>query len=156
MVLVESLSVENIVANANFSNPKNAISALVSLLDEGKQIPEKLYDKVVSQLIEREKQMSTGIGKGVALPHCALDEIDDFCVALAVLEKGINFEAIDDEPVFLIVLLLSPKSKMQMHVKNLAGIAKFLSNEDTKQNLISLKNPTLIKKFIEDNATHAK
>ena len=97
-----------------------------------------------------------GIGKGVAIPHCAIEAIDDAKGALAVLDKGINFEAIDDAPVQLVVLLLSPKLKMQQHVKNLASIAKFLSTDDNKHSLLGLKSAAEIKKFINEHGIHVK
>ena len=100
--------------------------------------------------------MSTGIGKGIAIPHCVIDQIEEPKIAMAILPKGINFEAIDDEPVQIIILLLSPKSKMQLHVKNLAAIAKFMNNDQLKDKLISLKDSSEIKKFITDNCANVK
>jgi mannitol/fructose-specific phosphotransferase system IIA component (Ntr-type) len=156
VVLVDSLLAENIITDLKQVNRWDVIKLLVGLLVKSGVIPESISEQVTKALIDREKSMSTGIGKGVAIPHCAIDQIDEARVAMAVIEKGINFESIDDEPVHVVVLLLSPKSKMQNHVKNLAGIAKFLSNDALKNAIISMKNTADIKNFIIEHAAHAR
>ena len=156
MILIDSLLADNILTDLKPANRWDVIKELVSSLVKNGQIPTAIAEPVSKALLEREKSMSTGIGKGVAIPHCAIDNIEDAQIAVAILEKGINFEAIDDAPVHVVVLLLSPKSKMQLHVKNLAGIAKFLSNDEYKNTIISMKDPAAIKTYINEHAIHAK
>ena len=156
MVLNDSLLKENILLDYKPSSRWDIIKSLVSMIVKTGQLLQDQSEQVTKSLIEREKQMSTGIGKGVAIPHCVIDNIDEPKIALAVLKKGINFEAIDDEPVQIIILLLSPKSKMQLHVKNLAAIAKFMNNDTCKDNLISLKTAEEVKKFINDYGANVK
>ena len=156
MILIESLFPETIVTDYNPTNRWDIIKYLVNLLVKNGQLPEELSESITKALIEREKSMSTGIGKGIAIPHCVIDQIEEPKIAMAFLPKGINFEAIDDEPVQIIILLLSPKSKMQLHVKNLAAIAKFMNNDQLKDKLLSLKNSTEIKKFISENCANVK
>ncbi|MBP8082723.1 MAG: PTS sugar transporter subunit IIA [Spirochaetes bacterium] len=156
MILIESLFPDTIVTDYKPSNRWDIIKYLVNLLVKNGQLSGELADSITKALIEREKSMSTGIGKGIAIPHCVIDQIEEPKIAMAILPKGINFEAIDDEPVQIIILLLSPKSKMQLHVKNLAAIAKFMNNDQLKDKLISLKDSSEIKKFITDNCTNVK
>ncbi|HOU83600.1 MAG TPA: PTS sugar transporter subunit IIA [Spirochaetota bacterium] len=156
MILIESLFPDTIVTDYKPTNRWDIIKYLVNLLVKNGQLPGELADSITKALIEREKSMSTGIGKGIAIPHCVIDQIEEPKIAMAILPKGINFEAIDDEPVQIIILLLSPKSKMQLHVKNLAAIAKFMNNDQLKDKLISLKDSSEIKKFIIDNCTNVK
>ena len=156
MILIESLFPDTIITDYKPSNRWDIIKYLVNLLVKNGQLSGELADSITKALIEREKSMSTGIGKGIAIPHCVIDQIEEPKIAMAILPKGINFEAIDDEPVQIIILLLSPKSKMQLHVKNLAAIAKFMNNDQLKDKLISLKDSSEIKKFITDNCTNVK
>ena len=156
MILIESLFPDTIVTDYKPSNRWDIIKYLVNLLVKNGQLSGELADSITKALIEREKSMSTGIGKGIAIPHCVIDQIEEPKIAMAILPKGINFEAIDDEPVQIIILLLSPKSKMQLHVKNLAAIAKFMNNDQLKDKLISLKDSSEIKKFITDNCANVK
>ena len=156
MILIESLFPDTIITDYKPSNRWDIIKYLVNLLVKNGQLSGELADSITKALIEREKSMSTGIGKGIAIPHCVIDQIEEPKIAMAILPKGINFEAIDDEPVQIIILLLSPKSKMQLHVKNLAAIAKFMNNDQLKDKLISLKDSSEIKKFITDNCANVK
>ncbi|HPA63884.1 MAG TPA: PTS sugar transporter subunit IIA [Spirochaetota bacterium] len=156
MILIESLFPDTIVTDYKPSNRWDIIKYLVNLLVKNGQLSAELADSITKALVEREKSMSTGIGKGIAIPHCVIDQIEEPKIAMAILPKGINFEAIDDEPVQIIILLLSPKSKMQLHVKNLAAIAKFMNNDQLKDKLISLKDSSEIKKFITDNCANVK
>ena len=156
MILIESLFPDTIVTDYKPSNRWDIIKYLVNLLVKNGQLSAELADSITKALVEREKSMSTGIGKGIAIPHCVIDQIEEPKIAMAILPKGINFEAIDDEPVQIIILLLSPKSKMQLHVKNFAVIAKFMNNDQLKDKLISLKDSSEIKKFITDNCANVK
>jgi len=156
VILIESLFPDTIVTDYKPSNRWDIIKYLVNLLVKNGQLSAELADSITKALVEREKSMSTGIGKGIAIPHCVIDQIEEPKIAMAILPKGINFEAIDDEPVQIIILLLSPKSKMQLHVKNLAAIAKFMNNDQLKDKLISLKDSSEIKKFITDNCANVK
>lgn len=151
MVLSESLKLENILINPLSNDRWGMIKEIVALLVKTNTISADQESSTVAALTEREKKMSTGIGKGVAIPHCTIENLDDIRIALAVNEKGINFQAIDDEPVKVIIMLLVPKSKLSQHIKTLANIAKFMNNDDLKNTLISMKNPEDILKLFQDN-----
>lgn len=151
VVLSESLKLENILVNPLSNDRWGMIKEIVALLVKSNTITQDLESSTVAALTEREKKMSTGIGKGVAIPHCTIDNLDDIKIALAVNEKGINFQAIDDEPVKVIIMLLVPKSKLSQHIKTLANIAKFMNNDDLKNALIAMKSPADILKLFQDN-----
>ncbi len=89
--------------------------------------PSLSYEEVFSQLISREKLGSTGLGLGIAIPHCRLDACEQPIGALLTLQDAIDFEAPDGLPVDLVFTLLVPGEAHQQHLKILADIARLFS-----------------------------
>jgi len=88
------------------------------------------YDDVLNRLIAREKLGSTGMGKGIAIPHCRVSNCAEPIGALITLEEPIPFDAPDDKPVDLLFVLLVPEEADQQHLDILATIARLFSQED--------------------------
>ncbi|HEX3529771.1 MAG TPA: PTS sugar transporter subunit IIA [Thermoanaerobaculia bacterium] len=86
--------------------------------------PEELF----RDLWEREQQGSTGIGGGVAIPHCKLRGLAKPVVALGLLAAGVDFEAADGQPVLLIVLILSPSESPAAHLQALAVVSRWIKS----------------------------
>jgi PTS system nitrogen regulatory IIA component len=78
------------------------------------------------RLIERERMGSTGLGGGLAIPHCKLREIDDVVLAVGVSRRGIDFGAADGQPVRLVFLVLSPADAPALHLQALARISRVI------------------------------
>jgi PTS system nitrogen regulatory IIA component len=91
--------------------------------------------KIFEILLQRERLGSTGIGHGVAIPHGKLPKIERIFGLFARLEKPIDFEALDGEPVDLVFLLLAPETAGADHLKALALIARLLRNPNIAKNL---------------------
>jgi PTS system fructose-specific IIA component len=94
--------------------------------------------------------MSTGIGNGVAIPHCSTTKVSEITTVMALSPKGINFEAIDNEPVKIIILLIVPKDKLTQHIKTLANIAKMMSDVKLREEILSLKTADAILKTLKN------
>jgi len=90
-----------------------------------------------SVLLEREALGSTGVGNGIAIPHGKIKGLDDILLCFGRSRTGINFEAIDNRPVHLFVLLLSPTSKAAEYLQALARVSKILKNIDKRQQLLN-------------------
>jgi PTS system nitrogen regulatory IIA component len=88
------------------------------------------YDDVLNRLIAREKLGSTGIGKGIAIPHCRVTNCSVPIGTLVTLEEPIPFDAPDDLPVDLLFILLVPEEAHQQHLDILANVARLLSQDD--------------------------
>ncbi|MFT7387942.1 MAG: PTS system nitrogen regulatory IIA component [Candidatus Endobugula sp.] len=86
-------------------------------------------DIVFSALISREKLGSTGIGNGIAIPHCRISDCKDITAMLITLQQGIDFDAIDNEKVDVIFVLIVPEDANDNHLRTLASIAEKLSDE---------------------------
>jgi PTS system nitrogen regulatory IIA component len=107
-------------------------------------------DAVKVSLLEREKLGSTGIGQGIAIPHAKCAAIDHVVAALGVSKKGIDFDALDGEPVYLIFLLVAPPDSSGLHLKALARISRLLKDKFFRQALREAKSSDEIQKIIKE------
>lgn len=94
-------------------------------------------DLVLEALLKREADQSTGIGGGVAIPHCVYPELDTTIIELAFSKKGIDFLSLDEKPVHTVFLLLSPPASSGTHIKLLARIARLMRQPDILGELLS-------------------
>lgn len=122
-------------------NREEAIQSLVSHLNScGKLKNEKaFFDAICS----RERIVSTGIGMGVAIPHAKLSDYHDFFIAIGILKKGVDWNALDGIPVKLIFMIGGPEDRQTEYLKILSGLT------------VALKDETLRKKMLTLNSAHA-
>jgi len=149
MILADSLSKNSILVKVQSKNRWDLIEEMLNVAEKNNSFQNEDKNHILKGLIEREKSMSTGIGNGVAIPHCTTTLVDKMIVVMAVCQNGIDFSAIDNEPVKIAILLLVPKNKLTQHIKTLANIAKIMSNADFRSKLLTLKSPDSILKEIQ-------
>ena len=135
MDLGDILSKEQILTDLRAANRWEAIDELIdNLVATGKIKPEN-HDAIAAVVKKRESSMSTGIGFGIGIPHASTDLIYEVVGALGRSKKGVNFDALDNQPVNLVVLFLVPQGQFQKHLHTLANIAKLLHKADFRQAL---------------------
>jgi mannitol/fructose-specific phosphotransferase system IIA component (Ntr-type) len=98
--------------------------------------PEHMVAVVEQALVARERSMTTGMEHGIAIPHAAIDGIDDLVAVLGLSPAGIPFETLDGAPARLVIGLIIPRSKKLAHIKTLAEIAKLLSRAEVRERLL--------------------
>ena len=98
----------------------------------GRFTEETLYNV----LLERETVGSTGVGNGVAIPHGKIEGLDEILLCLGRSRTGINFDAIDNRPAHLFVLMLSPANKAGEYLQTLAAVSRILKQQDKRQQLL--------------------
>ena len=130
MTLNEIVKTEHIVAELKATNRWEAIDELVDNLVANGAIAKSDRDAVIDVIRTRENSMSTGIGYGIGIPHASTDLIETVVGALGRSKNGIDFEALDNQPVTLVVLFLVPKGQFQKHLHTLANIARQLHNSE--------------------------
>lgn len=91
---------------------------------------------VVQKILDREAEMSTGIGFGIAIPHARIEGIEQVYMIAARSVKGIEFDAIDEQPVHLIFMMLSPANASSQYTQILSSLSRIMSYEDIRQSLI--------------------
>ncbi len=112
-----------------------AIVELIDLLVSLDRIKAEDRESILASLKQREETMSTGIGFGIAIPHCSSDVIQNVIAAFGRSSKGIEFDALDNAPVKFVVLFVVPKNQFQTHLRTLASIAKFLNDRTVRDEL---------------------
>jgi len=122
MRLRDILKLSSISKDLKSTNKDAVLKELTDLL--GNQIKDK--KKIIKILIERENLGSTGIGQGIAVPHGKIDSLDKLIAALGISKKGIDFNSLDGEPVYIFFLLIAPKDAAGPHLKALARISRIL------------------------------
>ena len=106
-------------------------------------------DVVLRGLVDRERQSSTGMQDGFAIPHCRLDDpIQHTLVALAVVPEGMEFQAIDGQPTRLVVGLVTPRKQNQQHLRVLADIARLFANAAFREALLRCRTPAEVLEVI--------
>jgi fructose-specific phosphotransferase system IIA component len=135
MNLGDILQKEQIITDLQASNRWEAIDELINnLVITGKIKPEH-RQSIAAVVKKRETSMSTGIGFGIGIPHASTDQIYEVVGAFGRSKRGVNFDALDNQPVNLVMLFLVPQGQFQKHLHTLANIAKLLHRKEFRQAL---------------------
>lgn len=137
MRLSEILDAKNIIPDLKARDKKKALEELAETIVNIRPSLDK--DSLVKVLLERERLGSTGIGDGVAIPHGKFHGISEPVISFGRSLKGLDFEAMDGQPVHLFFLLVAPENSASVHLKALARIAKLLKNSSFRKTLMELE-----------------
>ena len=152
MSLANLLSAEQIIPEMNAAERWPAIVELIDLLASLGKIKPEDRDSILASLKQREETMSTGIGFGIAIPHCSSDRINEVVASFGRSSNGIEFDALDNAPVKFVVLFIVPKNQFQTHLRTLASIAKFLNDRSVREQLASAKSADEILAIFRDRS----
>jgi mannitol/fructose-specific phosphotransferase system IIA component (Ntr-type) len=135
MNFTEILTVEQIVLRLTSTDRWAVIDQLIDVLVRTHKIRPEDREMVRNAVKDREASKSTGIGYGVALPHASVSCVLDVAAVFCRLPQGVDFQALDNQPVTLCLLFLTPQGQFQKHLVLLSSVARFLSNKDNRQKL---------------------
>jgi len=113
------------------------IAELVDLLRAEGRIENR--DAVLRAVLERERQMSTGMQHGIAIPHAKTEAVDRIVTALALKRGGVDFDALDGKPSKFFLLMISPVRLGPQHLEVLSDVSKVLSHPDVRKRLLKAK-----------------
>lgn len=149
MRLSELIDENNIIPDLKAKDKKGALEELAQVMVSQKPYLDK--SALVSVLLERERLGSTGIGDGVAIPHGKFHGIEKPIVSFGRSRKGLDFESMDGEPVYLFFLLVAPENSASIHLTALAKIARILKNSAFRKILIEARTQKEIYETIIQN-----
>ena len=147
MKLNDFIVKDAIIAELKATDRDGVIRELVTALAQGGALPPDVVDEVVSALIKREQNGSTGFGKGVAVPHVKHAKVRQMAGTVGRSAAGVDFAALDHQPVYSVVLLLSPENQPQQHLQAMNIVfsnlqkdmfRRFLRQSDTREKIIEL------------------
>ena len=151
MKIMEFLNEQAVSAELKSTTKDDVIRELVDLLAGAQSIKEP--EKLVKILLERESLGSTGIGQGVAIPHGKCSAVKSLVAAFGLSPKGIDFDSLDGEPVYIFFLLVAPEDSAGPHLKALARISRLLKDKYFRETLRSVKDKkTLLKIIAQEDA----
>ncbi len=149
MEIRDLLSPDSVIANLRVTSKKQALQELAGAVSRLTDLDERA---VFDVLMEREKLGTTGVGNGIAIPHGKLPGLDKLYGMFARMEKPIDFQAIDEQPVDLIFLLLAPESAGADHLKALAPVSRLLRDRSTCDKLRGTDNAEALYAILSNSA----
>lgn len=147
MKLSDILQRDAIIADLKSTNKQGILKELAISVSKAAKTESKEIEKV---LLEREKLGSTGIGGGIGIPHGKLRSINSIIVGFGRSIKGVEFDSLDNRPVHIFFLLITPENSTGSHLRVLAQVSKLLKNHDFKENLINAESIDEIRAIIQE------
>ena len=148
MKIVEFLNEKAVLAGMKATDKESALRELVEVLAKAEGI--KNREELVKVLLNRESLGSTGIGQGVGIPHAKTNAVKKLVAALGICPQGVDFDALDGEPVHIFFLLVAPEDSAGPHLKGLARISRLLKDKYFRESLKQLADEKAILKLIKE------
>ncbi len=139
MVLTQILQPTCVKAPLDGTDKNSVITELVDLLADNNLLLDR--DVVLEAVFAREQTRSTGIGSGIAIPHGKCEGVADLVMAVGIAQVPVNFDSIDQKPVSIVILLVSPADRTGPHIQALARISRLMLDEEFKAKLEKAASP---------------
>lgn len=130
MKLTEFVIPGAIIPELQADSKESAIRQMVARLKESGKVRETDEEAIVSAILKREELGSTGIGRGVAVPHTKHASVETIISTVALCHEGLDFDSLDGEDVFILFLLISPPDRPGDHLRGLETITRYLKKDD--------------------------
>ena len=137
MKICDIIRKDQILAELKGQNKEDVINELIDLFKDDDRVIN--LEKIRTAVLEREKIMSTGVGKGFAIPHGKTDSVKEIIAAFGKSTKPIDFAALDEQPVHLVFLLVGKDNLVGPHIKLLSRIARMMNKDEFRENLLKAK-----------------
>ena len=144
--LRNALSPEFVRVSMAAETKEEAIRELVGILETGGVLPDP--EEALRVVYEREKVMSTGMERGIAIPHGKTDTVDSLHVAFAVKPEGIDFDCADGEPARILIVTISPASRSGPHIRFMAEISRLLQDTGLRDRVLAAASPEEIVRLL--------
>ncbi len=148
MKICDILTVDKIIPTLESNDKKGAINELIDLFKDDDRVID--LEEVRHVVHEREKIMSTGVGKGFAIPHGKTNSVKETIAAFGKTAIPIDFESLDDQPVRLIFLLVGKENMVASHIKLLSRISRMMNNDLFRESLLNANTAEEIYSIFEE------
>ncbi|MDX9979949.1 MAG: PTS sugar transporter subunit IIA [Lentisphaeria bacterium] len=139
MRLTEQLTPSVVKIGLQSEDKEELFEEMVQLLVEAGRL--KNRNAALEALIEREAKMTTGIARWIGLPHGKIEDIDNLIIALGVSKKGIEYDSLDGEPVYIVLLVLAETDNPGPHIEALAEISRLFALPGFTEKMRAVKTP---------------
>jgi len=152
MKVSELLKPEFIIPELKGGSKEDIISELIDLFKNDPRVED--IEKVRSSVLDREKVMSTGVGKGFAIPHGKTNAVKEIVGAFGRIRDGIDYDSLDGNPVHLVFLLVGKDNLISTHIKLLSRISRLMNKDDFRHRLKEVNNADEIVKLFSEEEEH--
>jgi len=146
MILTQILQPTCIRAPLTGKDKEAVITELVDVLADNDQLDNR--DTVLEAVMMREETRSTGIGSGIAIPHGKCSAVKDLVMSIGIAADPIEYDSIDNKPVSIICLLVSPVTQTGPHIQALARISRLMLDDEFKAKLEKADSPEVVYELI--------
>mgnify|MGYP001172742849 CR=1 FL=1 len=148
MKITDLLSLETMQMELKGTTKDEVLDELITLLvDAGKVKKHRPFKKAI---LAREKQGSTGVGNGIAIPHAKNKTVLTPALAFGISKEGVDFNSLDGEPAHLFFMIAVPEGEHNLHLTALSKLARFLMHDDFKNGLLTAKTKDEVLALIEE------
>jgi len=153
MKITDILNEDVVRVNLPGTTKTEIINAMVDLVATQSKVLDK--EKVREAIFERERVMSTGVGKGFAVPHGKTDGVSDIVGALAITAQPIDYQSLDEQAVRIIFLLVGRENMVSPHIKLLSRVSRLMNKDEFRDRLLQATTPAgIIEAFRQEEATY--
>ncbi|MCA9277645.1 MAG: PTS sugar transporter subunit IIA [Phycisphaeraceae bacterium] len=150
MKLLDFIEPQAIVPSLTSTFRDDAIAELFAALVGAGMINEETSRELMAKVLEREKRDSTGFGMGIAVPHTKHVKVTKMMAAVGISRKGIDFQSLDRQPVYSIILLLSPADKPEEHLQAMEAIFTCLNRDSFRRSLRNAENAEAVVELLTE------
>lgn len=150
MALVDYLCHEAICLDLEPQEREDAVHALLANLVDADRLESDLLERAMQAILEREHLGSTAIGRGVAVPHARVEGLGSILVAFGYSEEGVEFHALDGEPVHQMFLVIASKDRTEEYVAVMERITRLVQNDDFRRFAADTSEPQQVLNLIEE------
>jgi len=150
MKFADFVCFEAIIPELKAKGRKGVITELVSALDKAGRLGKNNREEITKAVIKREKEASTGMGKGVAVPHVKSQAVKDIVATIGQSSAGIDFSSLDKKLVYSVILLISPADDPDRHLQAMEHVFKYLQDEKFRKFLRQSKTAEEIEDLLTE------
>ena len=148
MKFFELLKADYIISDLKGETKEEIINELLDLFKKDQRVSD--IEKMRSAVLEREKIMSTGVGKGFAIPHGKTNSVGEILAAFGKTKRDIEYESLDNQPVHLVFLLVGKDNLVSTHIKLLSRISRLMNKDEFRQKLIDAESSEQILEIFKE------
>jgi len=156
MKLADFVCFKALIPELESTNRDGIIAELVNALDAAGELGKGNSEAIIKAMVKRENEASTGMGKAVAVPHVKSDVVSEVVAAIGISEAGVDFSALDKQPVHSVILLISPVGDPDKHLQAMENLFQHLQTEKFRNFLRQSKTVEAIEDLVreaDDNST---
>lgn len=148
MNLTSLLHIDHVSVNLNVTDKESLINHMVGMISNHELVVDA--EEVKEAVLAREKMMSTGVGKGLALPHAKTKAVKGMIAAFVTTAQPVDFGSLDNEPVRIAFLLVGKPDSKSMHVRILSRVSRVMNQDEVRKQIVKASSPEILLSILSE------